>query len=200
VPEVLKRRNIMYFTRRQFLLTTCGSGIGFILPSFYEKALTLWENHGEILLRPAPDAKTILYAYQEMELELNLGDPRTEPPQMIRREFIEKYVYGGLETYFEELPYLEEHEKYDLDAEVDFLEVLDGWGLVDSPWAKAYKYLKNLDLGPDFTSPDAVGGISTVTGGPASSFIALRADDDVSLSLLQERLNQLKTGIAIQLV
>ena len=190
----------MSFTRRQFLLTTCGSGIGFILPSFYDEALTLWENHGEILLRPAPDAKTILYAYQEMELELNLGDPRTRPPQMIRREFIEKYVYGGLETYFEELSDLDGCEGYDLDAEVDFEEVLDVWGLVDSPWAKAYKYLESLDLGPDFTSPDAVGGIRTGTGAPGTNHIALHANDDISLSLLQERLNQLNTGVRIELL
>jgi len=197
----------MSITRRQFLLTTCGSGIGFILPSFYDKALAFYENHGEILLRPAPDANTILYAYQEGELELNFGDPRIEPPEppeMTWREYIEKYIYGGLETYFNELPYLDEDQKYDLDAKVDKSYVndvsFDYWCLNDSPWAKAYKYLKRLDLGPDFTTPDAIGGIKTMTGGPASSFIALRADDDVSLSLLQERLNQLNTGVRIELI
>jgi hypothetical protein len=69
----------MNFTRRQFLLTTAGAGIGFILPSFYEKALGFWENHEEPLIQRANDAETILYAWSKADLELNLGDPHTEP-------------------------------------------------------------------------------------------------------------------------
>ena len=63
----------MSFTRRQFLLTTSGAGIGFILPSFYDKALTLWENHEEVLILPNKDAHTVMYVHGEYDLELNLG-------------------------------------------------------------------------------------------------------------------------------
>jgi hypothetical protein len=139
----------MSFTRRQFLLTTAGTGIGFILPSFYEKALGFWENHGEPLIQPAKDADTILYAWSEADLELNLGDPHTEPSyDMTYRELIDHYHCGGLEQYFEELPYLEPQHKLDLDARARPDEILDAWLPAHSPHAQAYYLLQGLGLRP----------------------------------------------------
>jgi hypothetical protein len=37
----------MSFTRRQFIL---GTAAGLILPSYYDKVLAFWENHGEALI------------------------------------------------------------------------------------------------------------------------------------------------------
>ncbi|HIG58657.1 MAG TPA: hypothetical protein EYQ21_04560 [Flavobacteriales bacterium] len=189
----------MSFTRRQFLLTTSVTGLGFILPSFYEKALGFCENHGEPLILPAKNTDTILYAWQDGELELDLGHPSTEPPTLTRREYIDRYVNGGLEKYLKELPFLSENRKYDLDAEVDRDEVFDAWATVDSPWAKACDLIDEIDLGPDLEGEHAVGGIEDVNGGPCSIIQAKVAEDYVSLSLLQERLNQLNTGIRIEL-
>jgi hypothetical protein len=200
LPKVLKRRHIMPYTRRQFLLTTAGSGLGFILPSFYEKALGFWENHGEALILPAANADTVLYALEDNGLSLNLGDPREDPPEMTWREYIDKYLGGGLKTYFEELPYLSEDQKYDLDEEADINRVMYSWGAFDSPWARALNYLDQLDLGPDFQGKDAIGGLEYCFGAPGSSYEGLHADDHVSLSLLQDRLNQLNTRLRIEVI
>jgi len=191
----------MNFTRRQFLLTTAGTGIGFILPSFYEKALAFWENHEEPLIEPAKDADTILYAWSEADLELNLGDPHTEPSyDMTYRELIDNYYCGGLEQYFEELPYLKPQHKLDLNAKARPDEIFDAWLPAHSPNAQAYYLLQGLDLGPDLQGPSAVGGIHEGWGAPGSDYLGMLADDHVSLSLLQERLNQLRTGIRIELI
>ena len=70
----------------------------------------------------------------------------------------------------------------------------------DSPNAKAYRLLKEYDLGPDFNSPDAVGEIVFADCPfPGSDYLGVQAKDLVSLSLLQERLNQLNTGIHVQM-
>jgi hypothetical protein len=45
-----------------------------------------------------------------------------------------------------------------------------------------------------------VGGINEGWGVPGSDYLGMLADDHVSLSLLQERLNQLNTGIRIKLI
>ena len=191
----------MGFTRRQFLLTTTGSGIGFILPSFYEKALAFWQNHEEPLIQPAKDADTILYAWSGADLELNLGHPETEPSyDMTYRELIDNYYYGGLEQYLDESPYLEPQHKLDLDAKAKPDEILDAWLPAHSPNAKAYYLLKDLDLGPDLDGYAAVGGIHEIWGTPGSDYLAMAPNDYVSLSLLQERLNQLKTSIRIEVI
>lgn len=52
----------MSFTRRQFLLTTAGSGIGFILLSFYEKSLSFWVNYRGKLVLPAENPDSTLYS------------------------------------------------------------------------------------------------------------------------------------------
>jgi len=191
----------MSFTRRQFLLTTVGSGIGFILPSFYEKALSYWENHEEPLIQPAKDADTILYAWSDASLELNLGDPYTEPSyDMTYREFIDDYYYGDLEQYLEVSPYLQPEDKFDLDAKASSDEILEAWIPTHSPRVQALYLLQNLDLGPDLEGPSAVGGIHEVGGCPGSDYRGMLPDDHVSLSLLQERLNQLKTGLRIEVI
>ena len=83
---------------------------------------------------------------------------------------------------------------------MDDLDALDTWIIIDSPHAKAYSYLQELDLGPDLQGNHAVGGIKSISGGPGSDYRAMQAEDHVSLSLLQERLNQLNTGIRIELI
>ncbi len=104
--ELLKRRQHIIFIRRQFLLTTAGTGIGFILPSFYDKALSYWENHEEALIVPTKDTDTVLYARQERELELYLG--------------------SDIDEYRSRL--YDEDEAIDLYAEENPEKTLDSWG------------------------------------------------------------------------
>ena len=52
----------MSITRRQFLL---GTTAGLILPSFYERAYSFFENHGEPLLIVPKRTEETLYACSE---------------------------------------------------------------------------------------------------------------------------------------
>lgn len=65
----------MSITRWQFLL---GTTAGLILPSFYDRAYSFFENHGEPLLIAPKRSGEVLYAcseYVEEGFRLNLGDP-----------------------------------------------------------------------------------------------------------------------------
>ena len=71
----------------------------------------------------------------------------------------------------------------------------------DSPCARAYHYLEGIDLGPELTGAGVAGRLDFYCGGaPGNSFLAVDAVDDVSLSLLQQRLNVLGTGIKVKLM
>lgn len=189
----------MSITRRQFLLTTSGAGLGIILPSFYEKALAFYQNHGEPLILPSKDSNEILYASTNSinGIELFLGNPEVEIPKYTWREFIKEFKYGDSSDYID--PEDEEGEALwiDLDAKADPAEVADYWYY---PWTAAYDYLTELDLGPDLDSPDAVGELRLLSGFPGSDYRGIAAADYITLSLLQERLNQLNEGIRIELL
>ena len=132
----------MSITRRQFLL---GTAAGLVLPSFYEKAFSYFENHGEPLLITPKRPGEILYACSEFTVE-------------------------------------------------------DWWIMQDSPYARAYHYLEGIDLGPELSGAGVAGGLDFYCdGAPGNSYLAVDAVDDVSLSLLQQRLNELGSGIKVEL-
>ena len=89
---------------------------------------------------------------------------------------------------------------YDLEEVMNIWDTVDVRCLTDSPNARAYRLLEGLDLGPDFNSPDAVGEIKFIEcPSIGSNYRGVKADDLVSVSLLQERLNQLNTGIHVRM-
>jgi hypothetical protein len=187
----------MSFTRRQFLLSTVGAAGGFILPSFYARALQFVDQFEEPLLEPPKRVVDELIICQEFEGELNLGDPREQPPDMTWREYLTRYHPGSLDEF-------EFHwglEEAQLDDAAPFDTVIDSWCRVDSPNARAYHLLESLDLGPDLTGPKAVGGLSFIDGTMHRTidYLGVRVEDDISISLLQQRLNDLKTGIKVSL-
>ena len=187
----------MSFTRRQFLLSTVGAAGGFILPSFYARALEFVDQFEEPLLEPPKRVVDELIICQEfIEGELTLGDPREAPPDMTWREFLTRYHPGSLDEG-------EFHwglEEAQLDDAAPWDTVLGSWGRVDSPNARAYHLLESLDLGPDLTGPKAVGGLNFIDGScPGVDYLGVTVEDDISISLLQQRLNDLKTGIKVSL-
>ena len=188
----------MSMTRRQFLLTTAGAGIGFILPSFYEKAFDFWENHREPLILPSSNADETLYVSSD-GLELYLGDPRQPMPTMTWREFIDTYQFGDYSDYLDPDDESGEALWIDLEGEADPASVLEYWG-DEMPSARAHDLMTELDIGPDLTGPNAVGEIRFLHGFPGSDYRGVAAADFISLSLLQERLNQLNTGIRVEMM
>ena len=73
---------------------------------------------------------------------------------------------------------------------------------VASPNALAFKLLEDLDIGPKLAGPgDEVGGLEFIDGdAPGHDYLGVHADDALSISLLQHRLNELDTGIAVELI
>jgi hypothetical protein len=191
----------MSITRRQFLL---GTTAGLILPSFYERAYSFFENHGEPLLIAPKQPGKILYACSEFAEEgfrLNLGDPEVEPPEMTIREFCEAFGEGDPETWWRDFWLgTDDTAPIEWDTQMDPWCVEDWWGLKYSSHGAAYHYLESLDLGSQLKGHKAAGGLDFCCGGsPGNSFLAVDAVDEVSLSLLQKRLNELRTGIKVEL-
>jgi hypothetical protein len=187
----------MSITRRQFIL---GTAAGLILPSFYDKVITLWENGDEVLLEAPPQADIELLAVDRggPGLELNLGDPYDEPVPLTIREFAQRYGFD-VETFAEEWWGCDQDD-IDLDSPMDEWAVIDLWARNDSPNARAYRLLEPLDLGPDLTGPNAVGEIVFTDGAcPGNDYLGVEAPTYVDVSLLQKRLNDLKTGIRVSI-
>jgi hypothetical protein len=194
LPKVLKRTYHMSITRRQFLLSTAGAAAGFILPSYYTRALEFLDRHGEPLLESPKIIREELIVCSDRDGELNLGDPWSEPPEMTWREYANQYFGGDLrefeETWEISGPMLDNNVPWDVRV--------DAFILNDSPNAKAYHLLESLDLGPDLSGPNAVGSLTFTDGAcPGVDYLGVSADDDITVSLLQQRLTDLGTGIRL---
>ena len=190
----------MGITRRQFLFSIPAAGAGFILPSFFNKAVDVLAKTGEPLIIPPRKVAQELYAIgvSDGEYQLTLGDPWRNPPTMSMREYIEDYSGLDVETYIAE--FIGEDEEVDLDDEADIMLFFDSWVRSESPTAEAYFYLEGLDLGSELASSGGMGEILFIDGScPGNDYMAVHAADALSLSLLQERLNKLDTGIHIRM-
>ena len=184
----------MSISRRNFIL---GTAAGLILPSYYDKVLSYFENHGEPLIEMPGQADLTLIAkdWGGGIIDFHLGEVATEPPgPMTLRDYADRY-FGGEQGYLDAC--FEERE------EVDFNELAYP-SMVETTWtrnnnaAQAHRLLERLDLGPDFDSDDAVGQIEFVDcPGMCSDYLGVQTEDPVSISLLQKRLNDLQTGIRI---
>ena len=77
----------------------------------------------------------------------------------------------------------------------------DTWARTESPNAIAYRYLDRLNLGSQLDGEKAIGGIRLIDGPmPGNDYLGAEAEDAVSVSLLQQRLNELDTGVRIELI
>jgi hypothetical protein len=185
----------MNITRRQFLLSTAGAAAGAIIPSFYFRALEYFERAGRPLLTaPQRVSGTLsVHGCQGHKLQLFLGDPYAEPPPMSHLEYVD-WIGTDPEQYLWEWG-LEESA---LSEPIDDVERCEIWANYDGPAAQAHRLLASLELGGTLVGPDAVGGIELVEEcGMVSTWLAARAQDEVSLSLLQKRLTDLGTGIRV---
>ena len=113
---------------------------------------------------------------------------------MTVREFARRYF--GSEEYFIDIR--EEDPDIDLDAQMDWWDIVDTWARVDSPNAKAFRLLEDFDLGPNLTGADAVGEINFIDGPcPGNDYLGVEAPSQLDISLLQKRLNDLDADIRI---
>ena len=192
----------MSITRRQFLL---GTAAGLVLPRFFEKVFSYVANHEEPMLWAPKSAQTVMYAVPELAYagyQLNLGDVTVEPPGSLTvREFCERFAVGDPATWFRKVQY-DRDEPFPLDWDHRLGEdfVFEWWQARHSTSLLAARYVESIDLGPQLIGGEPVGTLALSLGGMCSSLYAYDAVDDVSLSLLQNRLNEINSGIRIELL
>jgi len=186
----------MSVTRRQFLLSTAGAAVGAVVPSFYFQALEFFERFEQpLLVPPERVSQDLVVAIVGERPELFLGDPWEGPPNLTWRQYLERYEPNGLGAWIDDGRLQPE----ELDIPVDHDSGWDLWGTRHGPAARAYHLLKSLDLGPALSGPDAVGGLdlSEEFNFAGWHWLAVYPDDGITLSLLQQRLNDLGTGIRL---
>jgi hypothetical protein len=187
----------MSITRRQFLL---GTGAGLILPSYYDKVFTFFENHGEPLLEIPNQTSSTLYAYAWGDrFEFRLDGLETEIPRgLTRREYADRY-FGSMAEYNEAKHYCPNFLNFDEPGSRPCVDL--AWSAVGAPAAKAYHLLDGIDLGSAFDGDDPVGHLEFMDGpNPGSNYLGVQTEDPVSVSLVQKRLNDLNFGIRVCVV
>lgn len=190
------------FTRRQFLIGSL-SGLSVLA---LDRFVSYFENHGEPLLEVVRKPHHILYVSKDQDFQIGLDqDPvNFKFPKMSLMDFLVKYNNEKVPTNAAEYQYFEEEYGYynrDLKGDVP----LDLWYDVVSrisPSAEAHHYLSSLGLEQTLTGDGRHYGGLRFYDGPtiASDYLGVHAEDDVSLSLLQQRLKALGHDVAIKLV
>ena len=193
----------MLLTRRQFLLTLPAVTAGYLSPQFVDKALAHIDSTGEALLNKPDKYQETLYALSMGDsYELHLGELFAIPDPMTHREAAEYIGYGvDLDSYAQDYLVLEDDEIFNPDEEANNEIYIDHWYRHNSSTACAYRYLEELELGLRAEGQTDLGCISFIDGEhPGSSYLAATVPDLISLSLLQQRLNQLNTGLRIKVL
>jgi hypothetical protein len=188
----------MSFNRRQFLL---GTAAGLVLPSFFDKAFAYFENHEEPFLEAPRSASTIMYACAELDggggYQMTVGDPWMQPPDMTVKEFCDHYGETDPELDWMEGWCSDSHGCLDMNAVIVDWRLFDSWLQVHAPYRHAHEYLQSIDLGPQLSGGEAVGALEVQWGMPGSDYVGTHAVDAVTLSLLQNRLTELRSGYRV---
>ena len=157
------------------------------------------------ILKVYPDSE-FLRGYPDGEFQICLdGSPWDIPDQQPTWGDYFCYYLGEKEPEsLSDFRYL--YDKYgirpsQLNDYFDELAWLDYWIRNESPDAEAYRLLESLGIGSDLGAGKLVGGLQFIDVDSAVyTHLGVRADDEISISLLQHRLNELETGIAVEVI
>ena len=189
----------MLQSRRGFLI----GGGALLTTAFVKDARSFIRQTGQPLLAtPRQVAQTMYWCENEIEgfFQLTLGRwSMTPPPTPTWREF---FAAEGIphQTRREMVRLCEEHciEPGDFDKRMSERYWSDHFECVGSPLAKAYHLLRNIDLGPEAGSkPGPLLEFHEGDNHPGSITRWVNATDQLSLSLLQARLIDLKLPIKL---
>ncbi len=184
--------------RRQFLVRAGLAAGQIVLPRFVDRALAFVENHNEPLLEVPKNAGKKLYAaYQDDGVYWIIDGlmPSEIPPPVSWREYFlltGDDLVRGIANW--------ELEPGQLDQPMNYWVWETYWLYNLSPNALAYQYLHDLDLGPEFGKGDRAEGEIRFQDAPmiASDCRWAEVDDFLSLSLLQNRLNELGENVSLE--
>jgi len=186
-------------TRRTFLSGSAGTLTAALLKRFE------WfsENECHPLIEAPPSPIRHIYASRSDfdDWVLTLGEPCEAPEPPSWADYFEA-AWGARKSSQSDL--LDLCESYGLDpenlsSECDWETWFTYWGRNQSPRARAYSLLEELDVGTILTgAAGEVGEIAFLDAPfPASDYLGVHAIGDLSISLLQHRLNELDTRIEI---
>jgi hypothetical protein len=212
--------------RRSFIVSAASA---LLTPTFLRDAARILERTSSPLLVPPDSPSRTLYAlrgakpmrtgyFYDLWLDSLTEDPEDDFFYMTWREYLSArgYRVRGKDRALSKLllKYCEEHltlngetdsERLkescvllDEPANGDFL--VDQWKSWGSPQGKAYNELFDLDLGPDPRLRRGTGSVDFIDS-PSLGYYACSVEVDgcLSLSLLQGRLNELGTGLQIEI-
>ena len=179
-------------------------GVGSALTlSIVDKFVWHLDNKGLPLIQQPENPSEVLFVDRAYDYEINLGRyPDDYPTGTWRELLVDLLGYKNPTTLsqFRELYYEYGVKPRELDTECD--DYYESWALSKSPNVLAYNMLEGLDIGPKLVGPgNEVGGLEFIDGdAPGHDYLGVHADDALSISLLQHRLNELDTGIAVELI
>ena len=188
----------MTTSRRSFLL---GAG-ALIGTAFIKSARTFIGDTGQPYLLPVGSAEhTIYYEPVDDFWQLSLGAPKLlapEPPLLIESLRLHGEVLdcqAEIDTYCAETGWTER----ELFSQMDAYEWEDQWEFRQSPAAQAFSFLSRYDLFPEGKGLQRVGSVRFMEfPNPMSSARYVEVHDELSLSLLQARLNELNLGVEVK--
>jgi len=186
-------------TRRTFLI---GAGSALTL-SIVDKFVWHLDNKGVPYIQKPENPSKVLFVDRAYDYEINLGRFPDDYPTGTWRELLVDMLGHKNPTalsQFKELYYDYGVKPHELDTECD--DYYEYWCRIASPNALAYNLLEGLNIGTKLAGPgDEVGGLEFIDGdAPGHDYLGVHADDDISISLLQHRLNELNTGIAVEVI
>jgi hypothetical protein len=191
----------MLKSRRGFLI---GAG-SLLTAAFVKDARSFISTSGHPLLaQPKQVAQTMYWYAGGVEEEdgylLTLGPWTMEPPPRPtwREFFVSQGIPHQTPEQLEKLCFNWGIEPGNFDKKICERYWWDRFECEDGPWAKAYRLLEKIDLGPDRAS--GRGPLLEFHEGdahPGDDTIRVNARDKLSLSLLQARLIDLKLPIKI---
>ena len=179
------------------------------IPDWFGKAAQAhYRRTGEaLLLHNANYTKRIVASNEYGEISLEDPDAPDEAPSMTWREYAQEYAGMSMEEYAAEYG-LPESE---WDEEADQYQVHDSWAengpRRETASGSVYCLLEDFDLGQQSLSLDdmeieqILGYIAFIDGdSPGNDFLGVRVSSPTALAALQYRLNELGTGIKIEMV
>jgi hypothetical protein len=190
----------MLISRRTFLKATVGVAESLIVPSWLERVENFIEaEERPYLERPGREEQT-LYAidWGGSEYQFALGDPWAESNTDITwEEYLARFSKRSFEDYFEsDNP----NDWPNPTDKVNLHTVIEAWVWHESPNGKAFQFLRELNLAPEFKDDNGVGQIDFIDGPcPGNDSPLVTAPDYFSMILLQKRLNAIDGTIAVKL-
>jgi hypothetical protein len=188
----------MLLSRRGFLI---GAG-SLLTTAFVNDARSFIRTTGRPLLAPPKQALQTLYFYDGADdgsYLLSLGEFMLDPPPAPTWQafFISEGIPHQTAAEIERLCYEHDIEPKDFDGPVTDWYWAQHFEWVGSPFAKAHRLLRNIDLGPNLQTEEGPQLVFTEGPHPGDSRCWVDAKDELSLSLLQARLIDLRMPIKV---